>query len=127
MAVIGYVIESPPDGAIFPEGVRVVKWTPLANADTGAPYTAPQFSDKSVQISGTFGVGGTVLIEGSLVSNGTAVWGTLNDPNGNTLSVTAAKVEAVLENTYQIRPNVTAGDGTTALTVRMLISTVARR
>ena len=62
------------------------------------------------------GSGGTLKIEGS---NDGANWSVLTDPQGNDLSFTASKIETVSEITRYIRPNVTAGDGTTALTVSL--------
>jgi len=93
-------------------------WTPLtfSGTDVGLPVAVHYAlaTDRSVQVHGTFGVGGTVLIEGS--NDGTN-WYTLTDPQGNALSVTAAKIEAISEPTVYVRPRVTAGDGTTSLTV----------
>lgn len=119
MAVINPTVLQPT------KGVLIIKWAALANGDTGLPFALPQHNDKSVQIYGTFGTGGSVRLEGSdeapkTVENPTPVtptWATLNNPADAPLTFTAAGLEAVLENSSQIRPNVTAGDGTTALTV----------
>lgn len=100
--------------------VRLFKWTGLQNGDTGAPLYLPKHSDKSVQVSGTFGTGGSCTIEGSNMDS-SFVWATLNDPQGNALDVVSSKIEAVLENVYVIRPNVKAGDGTTLLDVYILM------
>ena len=100
-------------------GWEVVKWAALALNDTGTPYVGPFRPDKSVQVEGTFGAGGTVGIEGSNM-DATETYRTLNDPQGNTLAVTTAKIEQLLENPLKIRPNVTAGDGTTSLNVYLL-------
>jgi hypothetical protein len=94
----------------------VRKWT-LANGETGEGLALPNHADRSVQVSGTFGSGGSVSIEGSL--DGTT-WATLTDPQGNNLAITTAKIETVMEATLYIRPRVTAGDGTTALTITVL-------
>lgn len=80
-------------------------------------------SDKTVQVTGTFGAGGSVQIEGS--NDGGATWHVLNDPQGTALVFTAAKTEAILENTQLIRPNVTAGDGTTLLNVLLIETSTA--
>ena len=48
-------------------------------------------------------------------------WAALNDPQGNALNVAAAAIEHVQESTASVRPNVTAGDGTTSLTVVMIL------
>lgn len=104
--------------------IELYQWTGLTNAtsDTGAPLTLPEYADRSVQVKGTFGAGGTVVIEGSNDRKAdTPTYATLNDPNGNALSITAAKIEQVLESTYLIRPRISGGDGTTDLTVTIMV------
>ncbi len=99
-------------------GIVLFTWGPMVNGDTGAPVQAPDYPDKSVMVTGTFGAGGNCRIQGTLETITTpTLWQTLADPQGNVLDFGAAKVEAILENTFQYRPNVTAGDGTTSLTV----------
>lgn len=93
---------------------RVVTWTGLLNGDDGDAAQLVGFSDRSVQVIGTFGAGGSVTIEGS--NNGTN-WSALSDPQGGAITRTAAGIKAVSELTRYIRPRVTAGDGTTSLTV----------
>lgn len=103
-------------------GARVVVWGPMANTDVGLPVKMPGKSDRSVQVYGTFGAGGNLRIEGTNeLAQAPANYATLTDPQGNALDFTAAKIEQLLEITYQVRPRVTAGDGTTSLTVTMLI------
>lgn len=94
-----------------------VQWTPLLNGDSGAPFAMPGFADRSVQIGGTFGAGGTVLIEGS---NDGSNYVTLNDPQGVALSITAAGLKEISQICKLIRPRVSAGDGTTSITVTLL-------
>ena len=101
----------------------VATWANLANGDDGGPIELANFADRSVQVVGTFGVGGNVRIEGSLDGSNYAV---LTDPQGNNLDVQAAKIEAITELVRWIRPRVTAGDGTTSLTVTMLLKGVTR-
>lgn len=84
---------------------------------TGAPINLTEFADRSLQITGTFGSGGTIVWEGS--NDGTN-YVTLTDPQGNAISKTAAAIEAVTEVTQWARPRVTAGDGTTDLDVTVL-------
>lgn len=109
---------------IFPPNkinkVRVFEWTALANGDDGAPLIIPSHADKTFHIKGTFGSGGTVVIEGSndLTSPSFV---TLTDSSGSPASVTQATSIGILQNPYQIRPRVTAGDGTTAITVRVVV------
>ena len=95
-----------------------ITWTGLANGDTGEPFTLAQYADRSVQIVGTFGVGGTLVFEGSI--DGTT-YNVLSDPQGNDLSFTAGKIEAISELVLKIRPRVSAGDGSTNLTVSMVV------
>jgi len=97
----------------------LVQWTNLGNGDTGQPFVTPYVLEKSIQVKGTFGAGGNCRIEGSNdVTSPT--WAALNDSFGTALNITAAKISLILENTNQIRPNITAGDGTTDLTVTIL-------
>lgn len=110
----------------------IVTWGPMANGDDGKPFVCPNRADKSIQVLGTFGAGGNAKIEGtnkqaynpdgSAIALVTADYATLNDPQANALDVTAAKIEQVLENPNAIRPRITAGDGTTALTIIMVVS-----
>lgn len=98
----------------FGNVVVVYTWTGLANGDSGAPAQGPGWADRSFQVEGTFGAGGTCLIEGS---NDAVNYHTLHDPFGNALSAAAASVVELTEVTLWIRPRISAGDGTTALTI----------
>jgi hypothetical protein len=121
MAVITPTITHVPTVKGF---THIVVWTPLANGDTGLPYQGPGQPDRSVQVKGTFGAGGSVSIQGSndvtAPAAGSSDWAALSDAQGVAIAVTAAKVETVAEFTNYVRPAVTAGDGTTALTVSMI-------
>lgn len=92
----------------------VVEWV-LSGGDTGKPFDGIEFPDKTVQMSGTFGA--AVTIEGSNDVVNANVWNTLTDPQGNLISMTAAGIEAVMENPYWIRPN--AASGVNNVTVRL--------
>ncbi len=110
---------TPMDGPI-----EIWQWTGLTKRtlDTGDPLNLPHFADRSVQVKGTFGTGGTVIIEGSNDrETDTPTYAPLVDPQGNAISFTAAGIEQILESTYLIRPRVTAGDSTTDLTVTILV------
>lgn len=107
-------------GAQDMDHATLVTWTGLLNGDTGAPVSRTDFPDRTVQIVGTFGVGGSVNFEGS--NDGTN-WAILTDPQGNAITKTAAGMEVVTETPRYVRPNVTAGDGTTSLTVIMFART----
>jgi len=110
--------------------VKVIKWTlkhvttPAFDERVGAPYVfSGRYPDKSIQMYGTFGAG-TVKLEGSneVVAAPTS-WVSLNDPNGNELVFTAAtqRIEQVLENPMQIRPNMTTLVADVEITVLLLI------
>jgi hypothetical protein len=95
----------------------MMTWAGLLNGDDGGPVELPSFPDVSVQVGGTFGTGGTIVMEGS--NDGTTYF-TLTDPQGNTVSKTSAALEQIEELVRYRRPRVTGGDGTTALTVTLL-------
>lgn len=96
---------------------RAYSWGPLLNGETGATLNLPGFGDRTVQVAGTFGAGGTIVIEGSLDNTN---WITLNNIQGTALSLTAGGLRAISEATTYLRPRVTAGDGTTSLTVTLM-------
>lgn len=93
-----------------------VKWTPLTttNAD-GEKVGMADYQDRTIQVLGTFGTGGSVTIQGS--NDDGTTWATLTDPLGNNLTFTAAGMKQITELPQYIRPNVTAGDGNTSLSV----------
>ena len=95
----------------------VVKWIGLANGESGEPFISPGTADKTVQVKGTFGSGGNVIIEGSL--DGVDYF-QLKDELGNNLSFSSTDGETVMQNVVYLRPRVTAGDGTTAIDVWLL-------
>lgn len=104
----------------FGDKVWLSRWTGLTqtSSDDGEPFEMPGAADRSVQVTGTFGVGGSVRLEGSNDGTNYAV---LSDPQGNALDITTAKIEAITELTRYIRPRVTAGDGSTDLAVTVLV------
>lgn len=110
MAVIASALAPAPDIHI-----RRVKWLLLANGDTGAPVKMSDFQDRTVQVLGTFGAGGSITIQGS--NDEGVTWATLTDTLGNPLTFTTAGIKQITELPYEIRPNVTAGDGATSLAV----------
>lgn len=112
-----------PTVKVLPGGAKLVTWTGLLNGDTGAPVFLPEHGDRSVQVTGTFGVGGTCVFQGNNddpdITPVPVNYYSLTDPALTVISFTAAGGETVLDPTVFVRPNVTAGDGTTSLTVRM--------
>lgn len=92
-------------------------WAAMANGDSGAPVSVPNEADRSIQFTGTFGAGGTVLMEGS---NDGVTYFTLTDPSNTAISATAAALKQITEETLWLRPRVTAGDGTTAIIATLI-------
>jgi hypothetical protein len=103
-------------GTLSANAQRVI-WSGLtfSSTDDGSSIELHQYSDRSVQVTGTFGTGGSVAIEGS--NDDGVTWKVLTDPQGNALNITAAGIEQITEITQKVRPRVTAGDGTTNLAV----------
>lgn len=101
----------------------MITWTGLDLDDSGAPVELVDYADRTATITGTFGSGGSVTLQGS--NDGTN-WLSLTDPQGNAITKTAAAMEVLLETPRYIRPLVTAGDGTTSLTVKILCRRTAR-
>lgn len=92
----------------------------MLNTDDGSPIP-PSFGDypdRSVQVIGALGAGGTVLVEGS--NDGGTTYNTLNDAFGVALSITALSLKQLTEVAGHTRPRVSAGDGTTSLTIAIL-------
>lgn len=113
------------DGKI---AIHVITWANMANGDIGLPYALPEWADRNVQVAGTPGAGGNARIEGSNEGNPAAQpqslptdYATLNDASGTALNFTAAGLKEISECPLWIRPNITAGDGTTSLTVILVV------
>lgn len=100
-------------GAFSENGHYKHTWTGLGNGDTGKPTSLHGCTETSVQVVGTFGSGGSVAIEGS--NDGGTTWNALHDPQGNNIALQDTTIETVREFCDLLRPNVTAGDGSTNL------------
>jgi len=83
-------------------------WSNMTTDDVGEPIQFVGHADRTVQVFGEFG-GATVTLEGSLDR---VNWATLNDAQGNAITITAARIEAVTELVLYTRPSVTGGTGT---------------
>lgn len=96
---------------------RLRTWSPLTttNAD-GNPinYASNGMGGVTFQVSGTWGAGGALVIEGS--NDGTNYF-TLTDQANAALTLSANALKTVRDTPLYIRPRVTGGDGTTSLTV----------
>lgn len=100
--------------------VWLYEWTAVANGDTGEPVELNNLVDLTVTIDGTFSTGGSCTFEGS--NDGTNYYA-LTDSLGDAITLTAAGMKIVTEAPRYVRPDVTAGDGSTAIDIRL----VARR
>ncbi len=86
--------------------------------DTGAWVAMARYADKTIQVIGTFGASVDVDIQGSNeLAPGALEFGQLSDPQGVSLSIGDVDPIVIAETPRVIRPIVTAGDGTTNLTV----------
>jgi hypothetical protein len=99
--------------------IQRIKWLAMANGDTGAAIELGNWADRSIQITGTFGAGGSVSLQGS--NDGGTTWVTLTDQAGSALTFTSAGLRQVLQLTHMVRMTVTAGDGTTSLNAWMFM------
>jgi hypothetical protein len=120
MAVISHenVVTTLQSNLVEFNGVIVRRWSNMALNDSGAPFSLARYTDKTVQVTGTFGSGGTVVIEASL--DGTN-YETLKTVFGADLSFTAGGIQTITEVPVYLRPRITAGDGTTSITVTILV------
>jgi len=94
----------------------IIEWSGLLPTDTGATIELIDYADKTATITGTFGSGGSITLQGS--NDGTN-WFSLNDLMFSPITRTSAAMTLILEAPRYIRPVVTAGDGTTNLTVQI--------
>ena len=97
---------------------KVYTWAPMTAGDVGDSVGSTGTGDRTVQVSGTFGAGTSVAIEGTLDG---VNFNTLRDPTGSLLTFSGAGLKAVLENVIQLRPHIVAGDGTEQITVVMAV------
>jgi hypothetical protein len=91
--------------------VAVTTWTPLASNDDGEPVRLAVYSDRSIQVAGTFG-GASVTIGGS---NDGVNYHALSSTDGEPL--TSAALKQIVELPIFIKPRIFGGDGTTSLSV----------
>ena len=88
----------------------VVTWSGLLNGDDGSSVELPDWADRCVQVTGTFGASGNMRFQGSI--DGTN-WATLNAWIGTNTSFTAAGIRKVTENPGYIRAITTGGTSST--------------
>jgi hypothetical protein len=96
----------------------VEQWQDIGMSDSATEIPFSSHADRSVQVTGLFGSGGSVVIEGS---NDGINWSTLTDFQGNQLSINTPKIVMVSEVTAYIRPRVISTDALTSITVSILV------
>lgn len=106
-------IDAAGDGSVL-----LVTWAALLNGDDGSPAELSAYADRTIQLDGTFGAGGSITVQGS---NDNSNWFALTDPQGVAITKTAAALKTITEVPRYIRPIVTAGDGTTTLNTRLIV------
>ena len=118
MATISLTRSYPTTDDFHRGAIRIYSATPLTNAGSDVTATIGpdhlNYRDRSVHVFGTFGAAGNLRIEGSYDGTNYAA---LADAQGNVLDITTAKIEEITVPTPYLRARVTAGDGTTSLTV----------
>lgn len=104
----------------------IVKWTGLLNGDDGAWFSEPGMVVRAYSVSGTFGAGGNVALKatcGNAIDPTAPIVGTQTDESIITGAGAITVAGTVTAGQYtaapSYRPTVTAGDGTTSLTVTM--------
>jgi hypothetical protein len=91
---------------VMEDGVVLVKWLGITEADTGTPVNLARFPDRTVQVLGDFTTSGAITLEGS--NDGTN-YATLTDPQGDAIVITSQGLRLIAENPLYIRPRATAG------------------
>ena len=99
MAVVRWTVVSS-DGRNY----KLIKWDALGASDTGQPFNVSEYSDKTVQVEGSDLTSG-ITIQGTLDPD-ESNYRTLNDPQGTALSaITTQKIENILEHCHWLRPS----------------------
>lgn len=106
------------DRSAAPDGAIKVTWSAMANGDTGEPVRLPRHQVKTFQLLGTLSVGGACTYQGS--NDDGTTWASLADKQGTTTAKTALGLMSTQDQTVLVRPSITAGDGSTSLTVVLL-------
>ena len=102
----------------LPQGYTKIVWLTLTNGDTGAPVDVAQYPDRTVQATGTFSGSASIAMQGS--NDGGVTFGVLRDIRGSDISLATTQPNTIAENTEQIRPSVTSGDGSTDIDVFLI-------
>jgi hypothetical protein len=107
--------EIPYTKTVISPGPVLITWANLGNGDTGQELDGLiEFADRTIEVA--FAGAGSVSIKGRLAD---ASFKTLTDPQGNDLTLTTDKVEAVTELVRYLRPEA-SGVGV-SVTVHLLL------
>jgi hypothetical protein len=98
----------------------IIEWAAISGGDGGSWQLLGHYNDKCVHVYGTFSGGATITLQGSNQDSTPSSGFSLTDPTQTIISFIAEGGRQVLENPLYIRPVLTAGDGSTALTVRLV-------
>jgi hypothetical protein len=94
------------------DGLNIASWT-FTGTETGDTHKTPGiYSDRSVQMTGTFG--NAVVLEGS--NDGTNYY-TLTDGLGNSISMTSSGIKQIGEVTRFVRPRATGAVTSVVITL----------
>lgn len=100
------------------DGRVIYAWAGLLNGDSGTPAGVQgKAVEYTLIVTGTFGVGGSVALQGS---NDGSTFFAMEDVTGSTIAATTNKMWRISHMPRQIKPVVTAGDGTTVLGVNIV-------
>jgi hypothetical protein len=96
-----------------------VVWSDILNSEKGAPVSFVSITTLSIQVTGVFGSGGSIKMEGS--TDG-ITYTDMVDGSSNPLIFTSATTLVSTDVRTYMRPKVTAGDGNTNLKVKLIAS-----
>lgn len=97
---------------------HLLTWKRLRVGDVGTACHLLGTADRCAQVTGSFGVGGAVVLEGSLDG---VVYAPLTEPGGLRWHVQAPRLASITEATVWMRPRVVSGDPQTEVTVQLLV------
>lgn len=120
MAIKNWITTKSPGGGLTAEVV-------LLNGDESNDLDIFNYPEKTIEVSGTFGAGGTINIRGKNITSATVTdylaLHRADKPQTNLTGLTAVILAGVVEDPRFVKADVSAGDGTTALTITVIAYT----
>lgn len=108
-------------------GGRLMAVVTLLNGEESNDLDLYNYPEKTFEVSGTFGVGGTINIRGKNVTSATVTdylaLHRADDPTASLTALQTAILATVIEDPKLMKADVSAGDGTTSLTVTLIAYT----